>query len=131
MPKTDEEWAKVRVGAVSMAEGAYLLKIPRPFTPPGEDNDPDSSELLAAAIKAKVERDPVLWEAKIEALRNVGRAVLEIVERKDANALLGANEDLDNACEGCHLEFWYPDQKALMPKLEQAFREMQSQPAPR
>src|SRR5258708_1439008 len=37
-PKTDEDWEKVRIGGVTLAEGIYLLKVPRPFTPPGDVN---------------------------------------------------------------------------------------------
>ena len=62
VPKTDEDWDRIRVGAVSLAEGAYLLKIRRPFTPPGDENNsagPDAVELSPAQITAKVERDPV------------------------------------------------------------------------
>ena len=34
-PKTEEEWATVRIGGVTMAEGAYLLKVrSRPWAPP-------------------------------------------------------------------------------------------------
>ena len=49
-------------------------KIRRPFTPPGDENNstgPDAVELSPAQITAKVERDPVEWNARIEALRNV------------------------------------------------------------
>src|SRR5436305_13772711 len=28
IPKTDEDWAKLRIGATTIAEGVYLLKIP-------------------------------------------------------------------------------------------------------
>jgi hypothetical protein len=117
-PKTDADWDKVRVGAVSLAEGVYLLKIPRPFAPPGDENNstgPDASEL---------EADPVLWNAKIEALRNVGLEVLEIVKKKDTQALFEAGGDLDVACETCHLEYWYPAEKDLMPKLDRRLRGM-------
>jgi len=119
-PKTDEDWAKVRSGAVAMAEVSYLLKVPRPFAPKGDENNstgPDAPELSPAQIKAKLDQDPVLWQAKIEALRNVGLAVLDIVERRDAVALEEAAEHLDQACEGCHLEFWYPGDKALKERL--------------
>src|SRR5258708_37786340 len=54
-PRTDEDWDKVRIGAVSLAEGIYLLKIPRPFAPPGDDNKssgPDAAQLSPAHIKA-------------------------------------------------------------------------------
>ncbi|MEQ1897587.1 MAG: hypothetical protein ABL971_09410 [Vicinamibacterales bacterium] len=119
-PKTDEDWNKVRTGAVAMAEASYLLKVPRPFAPPGDENNskgPDAPELSPAQIKEKLEKDPVLWQAKVEALRNVGRQVLDIVERRDAGALEDAAENLDNACETCHLEFWYPGQVELMKRL--------------
>ena len=119
-PKTDEDWAKVRVGAVAMAEASYLLKVPRPFAPPGDENNskgPDAPELSPAQIKEKLDRDPVLWQAKIEALRNVGRQVLDIVERRDVSALEEAAENLDHACENCHLEYWYPGQVELMKRI--------------
>ena len=128
-PKTDEDWDKIRIGAVTLAEGAYLLKIPRPFAPPGDENNssgPDAPELSPAQITAKVEHDPVLWNAKIEVLRNVAREVLEIVKRRDAEALWGAGEDLDGACEGCHLEYWYPGQKELMKKIGRSLRMTQA-----
>lgn len=121
VPKTDEDWEKVRIGATTLAEGAYLLKVPRPFAPAGDENNstgPEPEELSPAQIKAKLEKDPVLWNAKIEALRNVGLEVLEIVKRKDAAALWDANNDLDEACENCHIEYWYPGDKALLEKLD-------------
>lgn len=111
LPKSDEDWEKIRVGATTMAEGAYLLKVPRPFTPPGDFNNstgPDAVELSPDQIKTKLERDPVEWNARIEALRNVGLEVLDIVKRKDVKELWDASENLDNACEGCHRSYWYP-----------------------
>ena len=54
-PKTDADWEKLRVGAVTIAEGVYLLKVPRPFTPPGDENNsvgPDASDDQLLAIAA-------------------------------------------------------------------------------
>jgi hypothetical protein len=116
-PKTDEDWEKVRIGAVTLAEGIYLLKVPRPFAPPGDVNNstgPNPPELSPTQIKAKLDADPVLWDAKIEALRNVALAVLDVANKKDVKELFEAGEDLDKACEACHLEYWYPgDRKAV------------------
>ena len=116
-PRTDDDWEKVRIGAVTLAEGIYLLKVPRPFAPPGDVNNsvgPNAPELSPAQIQAKLDKDPVLWNAKIEALRNVGLATLEAVKRKDVDALFQAGADLDVACEGCHLEYWYPGDKEIV-----------------
>jgi hypothetical protein len=116
-PTTDEDWEKVKTGAVSIVEGIELLKVPRPWTPPGDLNDsqgPNAPELSPTQIQAKLDKDPVLWTAKIQALRNVGLEVLEIVKKKDANALWQAGGDLDDACEACHLEYWYPGDRATV-----------------
>lgn len=116
-PKTDEDWEKVKVGAVTLAEASYLLKLPRPWTPPGDINNstgPNPPELSPAQIQAKLDADPVLWDAKIQALRNVALEVLDIANKKDVKSLFEAGEDLDKACEACHLEYWYPgDRKAV------------------
>jgi hypothetical protein len=114
-PRTQEDWDKIRIGAVSLAEGASLLRIRRPFTPPGEENNstgPNAVELSAAEITAKVERDPVEWNARIEALRNVALEALDVVKRKDVNELWDVGENLDQACEACHRSYWYPGEDA-------------------
>ena len=126
-PKTDEDWERIRIGAVTLAEGAYLLKVPRPFAPAGDENNstgPDPEELSPAQITAKLERDPVLWNAKIEALRNVGLEVLDIVKRRDVKELWDASDNLDQACENCHLEYWYPGKKAFLKKLDQNLEDL-------
>ena len=123
-PKTDDDWERVRTGAASIAEAIYLLKVPRAFTPPGDVNNstgPNAPELSPTQIQAKLDADPVLWNAKIEALRNVCLEVMDIVKKRDpkqnqsaVNELFEASEDLDNACEGCHLEYWYPGDRAAV-----------------
>jgi len=126
-PRTDKDWEKVRFGAVTIAEGVYLLKIQRPFTPPGDNNNSEGPEPLEASpaeIKAKLDKDPVLWNAKIEALRNVGLQVMEIVKKKDVNELWDAAENLDEACENCHSEYWYPGQKALLMKADKQLHDL-------
>ena len=113
-PRTDADWEKIRIGAVTIAEGIYLLKVPRLFTPPGDVNNsvgPNAPELSPAEIQAKLDHDPVLWDAKIEAVRNVAKATLEAVKGKDVTAVFQAGADLDEACENCHLEYWYPGDK--------------------
>lgn len=127
MPKTDEDWDKIRQGGVMMAEGAYLLKVPRPFAPAGDQNNstgPEPEELSPAQIKAKLEADPVLWNAKIEALRNVGLQVLEIVKKRDTQQLWDAGDNLDQACESCHLAYWYPGEKEYLRKLDKRLEDL-------
>ena len=127
-PQTDDDWERIRIGATTLAEGAYLLKIVRPFTPAGDLNNstgPDAVELSPDQIKAKLEKDPVEWNARIEALRNVGLEVLDIVKRKDVQELWDAAENLDTACENCHRSYWYPGETPeYYSKLDRRLAEM-------
>lgn len=130
-PKTEADWDKIRIGAVSLAEAASLLKIRRPFTPPGDENNstgPDAVELSPAQITAKVERDPVEWNARVEALRNVALEALDVVEKKDVNELWDLGENLDKACEACHRSYWYPGEGAeFYRKLRRRLEELREQ----
>src|SRR5262245_66358867 len=63
-PKTDADWEKIRVGAVSLAEAASLLQIRRPVAPAGDEHSstgPDAVEVSPAQIAAKVGRVHVEW----------------------------------------------------------------------
>ena len=114
-PKTDEDWEKVKIGAVSLAENIYLLKIKRPWAPKGDVNNstgPNPPELSPDQIQAKYDKDPVVWDAKIEALRNAALEVMAVADNRDVKALFEASADIDNACEACHLEYWYPGDRA-------------------
>ena len=134
-PKTEEDWDKIRIGAVTMAEAAYLLKVRRPFAPAGDLNDsvgPDAAELSPDQITAKVDKDPVEWNARIEALRNVGLEVLDIVKRKDVKELWDAGDNLDQACENCHRSYWYPrEDNAFYQRLDHVLREHNEGPSPK
>jgi hypothetical protein len=117
VPKTDADWEQIQIGAVTLAEGAYLLKVRRPFAPLGDMNlseGPDPLELSPDQITARVEHDPVEWNARIEALRNVALEVMDIVKRRGADELWDAGENLDVACEGCHRGYWYPGERRVL-----------------
>ena len=116
-PKTQDDWDRVMTGAVSLAEGVELLKIPRRWAPPGDENNssgPHPPELSPAQIQAKLDKDPVLWQAKIQALRNASLEITELAKTKNADQLFVAMKDVDDACEACHLEYWYPGDAAAV-----------------
>jgi hypothetical protein len=117
-PKTDEDWAKVRQGAVTLAEGSNLLKIRRAVAPPGDRNNsggPNAPELSPEQIQAKIDQDRALWNKHAEELRDSAIKVLAIVKAKNTDALFQVGSEIDMVCENCHLEYWYPgDKKAVL-----------------
>jgi hypothetical protein len=113
-PTTDEDWAKVRIGAVTLAEGTNLLKMPRRVAPPGDKNNsggPNAPELSPEAIQSKIDGDRALWNKHADELRDSAIKVLAIVKAKNADALFQAGSEIDMVCENCHLEYWYPGDK--------------------
>jgi len=128
-PRTQEDWDKVAIGGTMLAEASYLLKVKRPFAPPGEKETPGAEEveLTPEEMMAKVQKDPVEWNARIEGLRNVGLQVLDIVKHKDVEQLWDAADNLEMACENCHRSFWYPGEtSAYYSKLDKRLREHSS-----
>lgn len=121
-PRTDEDWAKVQIGAVTLAEGSNLLKMVRSVAPPGDKNNSagaNAPELSPEAIQAKIEGDRALWNKHADELRDEALRVMDIVKAKNADALFEAGSRLDRVCENCHLEYWYPGDKAAVLEDEQ------------
>ena len=125
-PATDEAWAKIRQGAVTLAEGTNLLKMPRPVAPPGDKNNsngPNAPELSPEAIQAKIDGDRALWNKHANELRDEALKVLELVKARNADGIFDAGSRIDEACENCHLEYWYPgDKKAVLEDAQKRAR---------
>ena len=41
-------------------------------------------------------------------LHDAGMKALAAIDKKDADALSDSGEAIDEACEQCHLKYWYP-----------------------
>lgn len=112
-PETDEQWDELEHAAIGLAEAVNLIKmVGRPMAQPGEMNtDPEGPELPPAQIAAKVNRTRAKWNKYANALQDLAVKTLKVVEKKDVQGLFDIGGDLDQACENCHLEYWYPDDK--------------------
>jgi hypothetical protein len=122
-PKTDADWEKIHNAAVTLGESVYLLKIRRPIAPADDRERRDATELTPPQVLAKLQKDPVLWDARIQAVRNVALEALDAVKRRDVQELWTVGENLNVACERCHLDYWYPGQRELMKTLEERVRQ--------
>jgi hypothetical protein len=112
MPKSDEEWFKVRSGLMMLIEGSNLLMIPgRHVARPGEKSETPGVELEPSEMEELINKDRAAWYARAKALHDISASVLEIVEKKDAQKLFDVGEEIDRACENCHRQYWYPNEK--------------------
>ena len=69
-----------------------------------------------AEIEAKVKTNLPLWHAHADAIRVEALKIVDIVKARDAQKLFDAGSALDHACENCHLDFWYPGDRAAVQK---------------
>ncbi len=113
-PRTDEDWAAVRVAAITLSEGANLLMIPgRKVVHEGKVLQDAEVEgiLKAEQIQALIDKDRVAFASRALALHQAALGALAAIDAKDAAKLSEVGGVIDEACEECHTTYWYPNQK--------------------
>lgn len=111
-PKTDEEWTMVRHGAIVLTEASNLLMVPgRHVARAGEKSDTPGVELEPSEMEALITKDLGAWRKRAHGLHEAGVAALQAIDAKDANKLFEVGEQIERACEGCHSQYWYPNEK--------------------
>jgi hypothetical protein len=111
-PHTDEEWKEVRRHAIMLLEATNLLQIPgRHVARPGEKADDPKVELAPEQIEEMIGKDRAKWIGFAHGLHDATMAAFKAIDAKDSEGLLNAGDGIDNACEKCHLEYWYPGEK--------------------
>jgi hypothetical protein len=109
-PKTDADWAAVRRHAVTLMESMNLLVMKgRHAAPPG--TKAALGELEPAEIDQHIDANRSALIAYAKALRATADEALTAIDKKDVQGLFKAGSDIDEACEACHVTFWYPNQK--------------------
>lgn len=83
-PKTEQDWEMVAEHAIQMAAAGTLITIPG--TGPND-------------VKLTGEPD---WRKWAGAMSDAGMAAFKATEAKNMKALVAANSQLVDACEGCH-----------------------------
>ncbi|HME13095.1 MAG TPA: hypothetical protein VKF79_09560 [Candidatus Acidoferrum sp.] len=107
-PHTDEEWATVRGSAIQLLEASNLLQIPgRHVAKPGQRNE-QGIELQPEQIEALINQDRQAWITLAHGLHDAATQAVIAADAKDPTKVLESGEQLDNACEHCHQQYWYP-----------------------
>jgi hypothetical protein len=107
-PRTDDEWKELRRRAIQVMEGSNLLLIPgRRVARPGEKSDP-RIELPPERIEALIAEDRAAFTKMAHDLYDSVVPALKAIDAKNKDALLDAGDGIDQACENCHMKYWYP-----------------------
>jgi len=107
-PHTDEEWAAVRGSAIQLLEASNLLQIPgRHVAKPGQRNE-QGIELQPEQIEASIHQDRQAWIKFAHSLHDAATLAVDAADAKDPVKVMASGEQIDNACEHCHEQYWYP-----------------------
>jgi len=110
VPETDEDWARLRWAAVTMAEAMNSLVIPgRHVAPAGAVLDPNDPSLRPEQIEALIQKNWAVWVGFSHALDAAALEAINAIDARDVDKLSEIGGTIDAACESCHLQFWYPE----------------------
>ncbi len=118
---TDERWAQLEQRATAVQQAALEIATMDPLTvaKPGvkisDEGIPGGH--TAAMVQARFDQDPQKLRDLANALAEHTGEIAAGARTHDAAKVGPLIDQLDGVCESCHLEFWYPDQKALVEKI--------------
>ena len=112
-PRTDEEWKAVRYHAITLIEAANLLSMPGRHVAAAQlatDPPPALGELSQDEIQRRINSTHEAFTGFARNLQDAGLKALVAIDAKDAQGLMDAGGTIDEACEACHVTYWYPNQ---------------------
>lgn len=112
-PETEEDWARLRWAAVTMAEATNSLLIPGrhvvPAGTPVPEPDPADPSLAPDEVEALIAERWQTWVAMAHVLDAAALEAIRAIDAHDVDKLSDVGGTIDEACESCHLVFWYPE----------------------
>jgi len=128
-PRTDEDWKNVRRRAIELIEAPNLLMMDgRKVAKPGEKSENPGIELGPEDIQQIIDGDRATFIQRAHALQDAGLKALAAIDKKDVDGLSDAGEAIDEACEQCHLKYWYPPDAEA--RLKAGAGSVRKQPSP-
>jgi hypothetical protein len=119
----DATWDKMamRAQAVGDAAGELAhLKTLKLINPGDKIADQGTFGNQPADVQAHLDRNPDDFRQFAGVLQADLADVVKYSKAHDAKKLTPLIDQLDGVCENCHLEFWYPDQKAYIEKIRKS-----------
>jgi cytochrome c556 len=101
--------SRVKQAAQSLAQASHVT-----VAPPGVaiDDEEDPGALNAKGVQSLIEANPSAFRAFAAALSASMDEVLAAARSQDAVKLADVSGRLDEVCESCHKQFWYPEPNA-------------------
>lgn len=107
-PTTEAEWAALDQSADTLvALAGFIAEEDRQLVRPGVTLE-EGGTLDTPAIRARIAANRALFAQKAAAFGDKAEVVRAAIRARDADKLLDVGGPMQEACEACHLEFYYP-----------------------
>jgi hypothetical protein len=112
-PRTDQQWKDVRTSAITLIEAANLLSMPgRRVAADSPDSVPVGvGELSHDEMQQRIGATHEAFAQFARNLQDAGLKALAAIDARNAQGLMDAGGTIDEACEACHVVYWYPNQQ--------------------
>ena len=112
---TDADWLKIQRAARELHDGAtVIMENPEiAATRPGVkilDEGVMAEAVTAKQVAGFLDRDRPGLIRHARELSNLALEIESAAKARDAIRTVTLSENLDDVCESCHKQFWYPDQ---------------------
>lgn len=112
-PETPAQWKKVRDAALVLASAPGLVGPGLTVVKPGVKlaDEGQDGNLTSGQMQKMIAANPGAFVAYAQALKVQADKVVTAVDHKDADAIMEIGGAIDEACEACHVKYWYPGAK--------------------
>jgi len=119
---TDADWDKLAASSESLRQAALDLArldpvvVVRPGEKIADEGVPGGD--TAAEVQANIDRNTQGMRDMANTLAGHMAELTRAAQTRDAAKAGPLINQLDGVCEACHLEYWYPSQKALVEEFQ-------------
>jgi cytochrome c556 len=107
--KAGDAAAKVKDALQSLAKAPHVMAAAPGQKIDGEGGSPGAYG--AKEVQKAIDANPKVLQAFATQLSGSMDELLAAVKNKDTQKFFDVSGRLDQECEGCHQQFWYPDEK--------------------
>ena len=116
-PKSDDEWREVRQHALVVAEASNLLLMDgRNVAAKGASTSSHAVELSPDEVEKGIRNHRDDFVKHAHDLQAATQEAIDAIDHKDTQRLVQAGGRIDQVCEQCHVQFWYPNDKPPLQK---------------
>ena len=73
-----------------------------------ENDPPGPEDLKPEEIQALIDADPAAFRRLAQGLTDAATEALQAADARDVQRLFASGDEIDRACENCHVKYWYP-----------------------